>query len=204
MIIEHPARRTLSSSNRRVSLFRVFLLSIALAAALFAPARSAEAQLSTEDHIAEPGFWPTKGQDSMAQFAASGSCARCHAAISHSAMASSMGRTAMRPDAAETLAKDAHLSFLYAPDLFRIDTDSKSGKRVSIYSVTDGKEKVSWPLAWVFGTNRVGQSYLFRKADGGYYEARVTLFRSLNNIAFTPARDFNPTDRPFDGLRKTN
>ena len=58
----------------------------------------------------------------------------------------------------------------------------------NIYTVTDGKQTLSAELLWAFGNGRVGQSYLFKKSDGNFYEARVTYFDSLKNLHFTPAR----------------
>ncbi len=44
-------------------------------------------------------------------------------------------------------------------------------------------------MLWAFGTGHVGQSYLFKKQDQKFYEARVTYFSSLHNLHFTPARE---------------
>jgi hypothetical protein len=156
---------------------------------------AAVAQLSTEDHVAEPGFWPTKSQPSLADFAGKESCARCHAGIARSQQASAMGRTAMLARSAEILRDHPHLRFQYADDTFRIETKAGPGGVTSTYSAEDKTHTSSDPLLWIFGTGRVGQSYLFKKEDGHFYEARVTFFRSLNNIGFTPARSLeHPTD----------
>jgi hypothetical protein len=71
---------------------------------------------------------------------------------------------------------------------YRIQTSSTKGTSQSIYSVTDGNHTLSFPLLWAFGTARVGQSYLFKKDDGRFYEARVTYFQHLKALGFTPAR----------------
>jgi hypothetical protein len=64
----------------------------------------------------------------------------------------------------------------------------------STYSVNDGRSGQSEPLTWAFGTNRVAQSYLFKKKDGEFYESRVTYFMSLSGLDFTPGRALNSPD----------
>jgi hypothetical protein len=50
-------------------------------------------------------------------------------------------------------------------------------------------------VLWAFGNGRVGQSYLFKKDDGNFYEARVTYFDGLKNLHFTPSRELaSPKD----------
>jgi hypothetical protein len=67
---------------------------------------------------------------------------------------------------------------------YEIKTDAQQ----SVYSVTDGTRTLTAPLLWAFGNGRVGQSYLFKKVDGKFYEARVTYFETLDALHFTPAR----------------
>jgi hypothetical protein len=64
----------------------------------------------------------------------------------------------------------------------------KTGANASAYSVTDGKQTSAATLLWAFGTGKVGQSYLFKRDDGNFYEARVTYFGTLQNLHFTPGR----------------
>ena len=170
------------------SVLRFFFLYVLLLAALCCSGSAAWAQLSTEDHVAEPGFWPTKAQASQSEFAGPAACARCHAGIASVQRESSMRRTAMHSDAADLLHQHPDLGFRFEQDLFRIQTSSQHGVWNSQYTVTDVQQTLSYPLLWIFGTGRVGQSYLFKKEDGNVYEARVTFFQSLKNIGFTPAR----------------
>jgi hypothetical protein len=185
----------LSQRSKAVPRSRRLLFCGAAICMLLGLVRTAHTQLSTQDHVAGPGFWPTKGQDSFAEFAGEQSCAGCHVGIARSAIVSSMRRTAMHADAAEILKQHPHLEFRYLTDIFRIETTPDQQKIISTYSVADGTDTLSATLLWVFGTGRVGQSYLFKKSDGNFYEARLTFFQSLNDIGFTPARDlFGPTD----------
>ena len=188
-----PALQTVQCRPARLAQCRKFHLVTVAACVMLLGGLRAYAQLSTEDHVAEPGFWPTRGQDSTAVFAGKDSCAKCHGNISRSANQTSMGLTATHADQSPLLRQYKHLSFDYGHDTFRVDTPATPSGSLSNYQVTDGKETLSAPLQWVFGTGRVGQSYLFKKPDGGFYEARVTFYQSLKNIGFTPARELAET-----------
>src|SRR5271169_2763628 len=51
------------------------------------------AQLSTEDHLAEPGFWPTQGGVSRSDYVGPAACAPCHSAKAASQPRTPMART---------------------------------------------------------------------------------------------------------------
>ena len=149
------------------------------------------AQLSTEDHLAEPGFWPTQAGVSRKDYVGPAACAPCHASKFASQTKTPMARTVAHADNAETLHKHPELSFSVGVYRYLIKSDGEH----SLYTVTDGRQTLSSPLLWAFGTPRVGQSYLFKKEDGHFYEARVTYFETLKNLGFTPTRDLaSPKD----------
>jgi hypothetical protein len=143
------------------------------------------AQLSTQDHLADPGFWPTQDQATRAEFAGPEACARCHRAIAASQVETPMARN-MSP-ASDTAILRSHKALSFTPNQFKyaIDTDGKQ----ATYSITRDAEHLSYPLQWAFGTGRVAQSYLFRKDDGGFYEARASYFTPSKSLDFTPGRD---------------
>jgi hypothetical protein len=124
------------------------------------------AQLSTEDHLADPGFWPTQ------------------AGMVASQRATPMAQAAMPASVAAILHSHPDMTFPANGYRYRIQT----GAGQSNYSIEGHGETESFPLAWAFGTGRVGQSYLFKKEDAGFYEARVTYFESLGTLGVTPFR----------------
>jgi cytochrome c554/c'-like protein len=165
--------------------FFCFLLAISLCA----PA--ALGQLSTEDHLAEPGFWPTQDSASRDNFVGSDNCARCHASKAAAQKKTPMARAAMSASLSDIL--HAHPLMVFGPGKFqyRIET----GTSQSRYSVSDGNQSLSFPLLWAFGTGRVGQSYLFKKQSADFFEARVTYFENLGTLGFTPSRALlSPSD----------
>jgi hypothetical protein len=143
------------------------------------------AQLSTQDHLADPGFWPTQPGVSRSDYTGPDACRECHAEKFADQSKTDMRRTAFNVTAAEALHVHPKLTFDVGAYHYLIQTDANH----SLYTVTNGKATLSSPLLWAFGTPRVGQSYLFKRDDGHFYEARVTYFRTLKALGFTPSRD---------------
>ena len=56
-----------------------------------------------------------------------------------------------------------------------------------IYTVSDGKNKTSFPIMYSFGEGRKGQVYIFKYNDT-LYESRVTLYRTLKGLDITVAQ----------------
>jgi hypothetical protein len=145
------------------------------------------AQLTTEDRLNQPGFWPRKGVSSAAEFAGADACASCHSSIAASQRATPMAATAM-------LAKDSadlrsHSPLLFSLGSYRYEIKSESGESAYFYFVTDGVDTLQSTLLWAFGSGPVGQTYLFKKPNGNLYEARVSYFDSLKALHFTPGFD---------------
>lgn len=166
---------------------KAFLLLVTLG--LLAP--MVRAQLSTADHLQDPGFWPTQPQPSRSGYAGPEACRECHAQKFATQLTTAMRQNAMMANQSAALRAHPRLTFEVGPYHYLIESDAKH----SLYTVTNGKVTLSSPLLWAFGTPRVGQSYLFKRADGNFYEARVTYFPSLKGLGFTPSRDLlHPKD----------
>lgn len=144
----------------------------------------ADAQLSTADHLADPNFWPTKNAISRNDYAGSAACASCHTQKAASQRINAMALSARPADQSGILHAHPDLSFNIRKYHYQITTSATG----STYQVTDSVRTLSARLLWAFGTGRVGQSYLFKKDDGKFYEARVTYFDTLQNLHFTPTR----------------
>jgi hypothetical protein len=149
------------------------------------------AQFSTSDYVSRPQFWPTQTNHLRGDYAGGESCKDCHRQIFNLQQQTSMAHTAMHAGQSEILASHPRLSFSHGA--YRYDILTANG--VSSYTVADGKKTESAPLVWAFGTDRVAQSYFFKKKDGEFYESRVTYFQSLGTLDFTPGRAL---DKPLD------
>src|SRR5882672_5000652 len=118
----------------RFSLSR-FLLGGAFLLMLTSLAWRASAQLSTIEHLAKPGFWPTQISKSSADFAGSSACAKCHPQIAASERSVPMALTVARAGDAEVLHSHAHLNFESGRYKYEIVTSAGG----STYTVTDGR-----------------------------------------------------------------
>jgi hypothetical protein len=133
------------------------------------------AQFATSDRLSQSGFWPTQAGYARNEYAGASSCAMCHKLVFETAQQTSMAHTAMLAGESSILKSNPDLSFSNAS--YRYNIRTSDGK--SIYSVINGVTQQSAFLVWAFGTSRIAQSYLFKKKDGEFHEARVTYFRSL-------------------------
>lgn len=145
------------------------------------------AQFATTDHISQPGFWPTQTRYQRDEYTGSAACAGCHRKTFVDQQETSMAHTAMRADESGILQGNPQMSFTQGFAHYEI----RNGGGQSVYTVSDGRSMHSAPLLWAFGTNRIAQSYLFKKKDGEFHEARVTYFLSLSALDFTPGRALN-------------
>jgi hypothetical protein len=141
-------------------------------------------QLSTADHLEEPGFWPTQKGASRSEYTGSEACASCHAAKVASQKSTPMAQNAMHANNSEILHSHPDMKFATGHYRYEIKTETKH----SVYTVDDGTHTLRATLLWAFGVGHAGQSYLFKREDGKFYEARVTYFSTLKTIDFTPAR----------------
>src|SRR5271166_4135238 len=81
------------------------------------------AQLSTEDHLAEPGFWPTQAGVSRKDYVGPAACAPCHAAKFASQTKTPMARTVAHANSAEILHTHPELSFFVGVYRYLIKSD---------------------------------------------------------------------------------
>lgn len=147
-----------------------------------------DAQLATEDRVAESRFWPTQHSAARADFAGAAACASCHGGIAATHRTIPMGNAALHASDSEILHAHPKMDFSVGPYHYELKTEGK----YTIYTVTAAELSVSYPLLWAFGIGRDGQSYLFKQDDGNYYEARVSFFESLHGLSFTPGRALAP------------
>lgn len=141
------------------------------------------AQLSTAEHLAKPGFWPTKVNRSSEEFVGSAVCAKCHAHIASVQETTPMAQSLTKASNSGVLRSHSSLEFESGQYEYEIATAGSE----STYTVTDGTRTISAALIWAFGDGQVGQSYLFQNG-GQWYEARASFFGSLNSLHFTPGR----------------
>jgi hypothetical protein len=107
-----------------------------------------------------------------------------------------MAHTAMHASESGILRENPDLTF----DRGRYHYDIRTADGTSIYTVMNGQNEESAQLAWAFGTDRVAQSWLFKKKDGEFYEVRVTYFKTLKGLDSTPGRALNAPENVEEAM----
>jgi len=107
-------------------------------------------------------------------------CSECHKKQFASHGQSGMAM-AMEPVAGSlVLNSNPKLSMRVGPYTYEI---KRNGKQSS-YSVTDGKDTVSFPIVYAFGQGKMGQTYVLER-DGKYYESMVSFYSEPKALDFT-------------------
>ena len=107
-------------------------------------------------------------------------CVSCHRAQALPQPSTSMGHALETVAACEILRAHPKLTFREGTYSYQI---VREGDR-SVYTVTDGKETLSLPIAWAFGLGSAGQTYVFQR-DGTWYESRVSFYKQLGGLDLT-------------------
>jgi len=129
-------------------------------------------QMTSDEHLAKPGWWPRKGDAPRGDYVGAKVCAECHSDLVQTQQQHAMAHTSM------PVSQSDHLNppgkFDLGPYHFTIGADKKG----ATYSVSDGTQTFSAPVIWAVGSGTRGQSYLFERG-GDLYEARISFFRDL-------------------------
>ena len=142
------------------------------------------AQLSTEEHLLDQGFWPTKPADARNDYVGSKVCASCHAGKVAAQTKTAMAETSVV--AHEAIPIQHHPKLIFRDGKYQYEIDSDGVK--TTFTVTDGAQSQTNTLFWGFGNGHLGQSYLFKKEDGNIYEARASYFEPIQGLDLTPTR----------------
>lgn len=129
-------------------------------------------QLSSDEHLSQPGWWPRKGDAPRADYVGAQVCAQCHSSLYAGQQQHAMAHTAMLPADAQSL-RGQH-TFDIGPFHYTVGEQGKS----FVYQVTGNGESFSAPILWVFGSGNRGQSFLYKR-EGKLYEARISYFSKL-------------------------
>lgn len=107
-------------------------------------------------------------------------CGECHK--KHVSLHGQSGMAmAMEPvPGSLVLSANPKLSMNVGPFTYEI---KRNGKQ-STYSVTDGKDTMSFPIVYAFGQGKMGQTYVLER-DGKYYESLVSFYNEAKGLDFT-------------------
>jgi len=139
--------------------------------------------LTTEMHVEDPGWWPTKGTAPRKAYAGNVVCAQCHSAIAATYAETGMSHAAMLTSASAALQQHRDISFRLSPFSDKILTTPSS----SVFVASDGHSTISRPLGWAFGEGLMGQTYVYENA-GAFFEAHLSFFSSIQGLDITPGQ----------------
>ena len=145
--------------------------------------------MTTPEHIASAKWWPTMATAEPAAYVGTETCARCHEEIVQTQSKSQMARTLGPAGSSAVLSQ--HVGQQYRSGPYTYTVSQRGGRATMLVStgqVSGGQQSRSADLRWAFGSGEVGQSYLWREADGSFREARFNYFSSLNGFGATPGR----------------
>src|SRR6202789_4348110 len=126
----------------------------------------------------------------QADSTAPAACAKCHIeALTQPTTFMSHALEAV--DKSKVLIEHPVLTTTVGKYTYRIERKGNQSE----YSVTDGTDTVTMPIAWAMGGSAaLGQTYILEK-DGELYESRVSWFRELNGLDTTMGYEGNtPAD----------
>jgi Cytochrome c554 and c-prime len=150
-----------------VVLISVLLLQLPLAAEMPATAAS---QMTTEDHLAQPGWWPRKGDAPRSAYVGAAACAECHSEFSKGQREHAMARSSLPVKNAKVPASTLSIG----PAQYSI----RSENNTLVYTVHYQAQSFSTPLTWVFGSGHHGQTFLYYRA-GKWWETHISIFNTF-------------------------
>ena len=133
---------------------------------------TAVTQMTTEEHLAKPGWWPRKGDASRSDYVGAAICAECHSALVSSQQQHAMAHSSSRVTNTADVTQAVH--FANGPAQYSIITEGK----ILVYKVQFSGQSFSAPLEWIFGSGRHGQTSLYRR-NGELWETHITTFKDF-------------------------
>jgi hypothetical protein len=131
-------------------------------------------------------------------YSGTAACARCHKAIAESYKNMAMSRASELATDSSMLRQHADLHFQLGP--YRYTLSSATGK--TVYTVTDGKESLSYDLRWAIGAGNLGQTYVLQQGDN-FYESQLSFYSATAALDITTghSRDLPGTLEAAAGRR---
>ena len=179
--------------------FQVMAVRARLIGVLLALTISAHAlQISTEERLQQPGWWPRKPTPSRGEYAGPQACAQCHTDLADTQQKSAMALTSTVAGRSFALQSSEKRQFAIGPFHYQL---RRQGDNFG-YQLSAAGQSIAEPLGWSFGTEKIGQTYVFEKS-GTFHESVFSYFESLQGFARTPGIDLVPLPFSVPGsLRK--
>lgn len=133
---------------------------------------AATKQMTTEEHLAKPGWWPRKGDAPRSAYVGAAACAECHSESFNGQQQHAMARSSSLVSNAKGMKTSADFALGLAH--YSISSVNNS----LMYKVSYNSQSVSIPLTWAFGSGHHGQTFIYRRG-GEWWETRMTIFNGF-------------------------
>jgi hypothetical protein len=160
----------------------LFFLACSLTTRAQSP-QSSSISLPTELRVRGPGWWPTKGQPSRADYTGPDACAECHELKAETAQSSAMLHAATRPSDATSLREHDHLRFQTGPYAYLLLTTPEK----STLTVSNASSSLSVDLLWALGSGHMGQTFLYQQ-NARFYESHISFYKASQSLDITPGQ----------------
>ena len=114
------------------------------------------------------------------RYVGSRACAQCHKREAATQLSTPMAHALESTSECQVLSEHPRMTFREGPYSYQI---SRQDSR-SIYTVTDGVNKISEPILYCFGRGRGGQTYVLQH-NGVLYECRISFYQTIQNLDLT-------------------
>lgn len=144
------------------------------------PSASVADQMSTQERLNQPGWWPTRLVATRKDFVGSEACASCHASIVATAKNSEMSKALLRP-------QDSFVMQKYAGQSFHVDGFAYQLKQTPqgyAFTVSQGSQSITQPITWAFGDGTLSQVYL-TDTHGAWTESHFSYFGGATSFGRT-------------------
>jgi len=140
--------------------------------------RAQERSKRTSDRLAN---WKPANEAGEIKYVGTQTCLECHSKTKQ--IDTPMAHATVLPADSEIFKKNSLLRFQVGPFSYEL---AKRGNDI-VYTVTDGVNKISEPIAYCFGDGQKGQVYIFYH-NGQLYESKVTFYTGIQALDFTVAQ----------------
>ncbi len=144
------------------------------------PPGSVVDQMSTQERLNQPSWWPTRLLATRKDFVGSEACAPCHASIVTTAKNSEMAKALLRP-------QDSFVIQKYDGQTFHVDGfpyQLKQTPQGHAFTVSRGSQSITQPITWAFGDGTLSQVYL-TDTHGNWTESHFSYFGGAHSFGRT-------------------
>ena len=134
-------------------------------------------RMSTVERVDQPGWWPTKLLPTRKDFVGSEACAQCHAGIASAVKDTAMAKALLRPDESDILRSHDGQTFQLESYIYKLERTPSSYQFV----VSQGAEKATQPISWVFGDGGISQVYL-TDLQGKFFESHFSYYSGTSGF----------------------